>query len=416
METRPGHPPYTPAGRISSDTLGTNENETYAYTSKNQLQAETAKLSSTQTYAYSLTFAPNGDVTASTDSVNGNWTYTYDPFNRLVGSNQNSGSAVYSYVYDRFGNRWQQNGPHAMIATFTGNNPMNPANNNRIDMQGSAFLYDAAGNLLNDGTNFYTYDAENRIIEVQLGSSSGTVLATYGYDANGQRVHRTGVTSDTCDNNGLRDYVYDLDGNWVLEVVSGGTECKTEIHAGSRHFVTDVNGNTYFDHSDWLGTMRLRNTYQSPTQFETCTSLPFGDALNCPNGDQSTIHFTGKERDAESGLDNFGARYNSSNLGRFMTPDWTRAAESVPYADFENPQSLNLYSYARNNPVSRRDTDGHCDKTSSFIDSNGAMHVVAEPCNDGIIFRLFFAGVGHHFVDQALIKSKDAWNSLAGRV
>jgi hypothetical protein len=54
METRPGHPPYTPAGRISSDTLGTNENETYAYTSKNQLQAETAKLSSTQTYAYSL--------------------------------------------------------------------------------------------------------------------------------------------------------------------------------------------------------------------------------------------------------------------------------------------------------------------------------------------------------------------------
>jgi RHS repeat-associated protein len=50
--------------------------------------------------------------------------------------------------------------------------------------------------------------------------------------------------------------------------------------------------------------------------------------------------FTGKERDSESGLDNFGARYHASSLGRFMTPDWAAKRTTVPYASFGNPQSL----------------------------------------------------------------------------
>ena len=69
--------------------------------------------------------------------------------------------------------------------------------------------------------------------------------------------------------------------------------------------------------------------------------------------------YTGKERDTESGLDNFGARYMSSSMGRFMSPDFNDIPDSVPYADFDNPQSLNLYSYVRNNPLSSVDPDGH---------------------------------------------------------
>src|SRR5580693_1184655 len=69
--------------------------------------------------------------------------------------------------------------------------------------------------------------------------------------------------------------------------------------------------------------------------------------------------YTGKERDAESGLDYFGARYYASNMGRFMSPDWAAKAEPVPYAKLDDPQSLNLYSYVRNNPVSGVDPNGH---------------------------------------------------------
>lgn len=76
--------------------------------------------------------------------------------------------------------------------------------------------------------------------------------------------------------------------------------------------------------------------------------------------------FTAKERDAESGLDNFGARFNSSQMGRFMTPDWSAAPMGVPYADFGNPQSLNLYSYVKNNPINATDVDGHCAEPISF--------------------------------------------------
>jgi RHS repeat-associated protein len=63
-------------------------------------------------------------------------------------------------------------------------------------------------------------------------------------------------------------------------------------------------------------------------------------------------HFTGKERDAESGLDNFGARFDASSLGRFMSPDWSVDVEAVPYANLLNPQSLSLYAYALNNRCS----------------------------------------------------------------
>jgi RHS repeat-associated protein len=72
-------------------------------------------------------------------------------------------------------------------------------------------------------------------------------------------------------------------------------------------------------------------------------------------------HFTGKERDTESGNDYFGARYYASSMGRFLSPDWDEQPVPVPYADLPNPQSLNLYSYVRNNPMSRADADGHCD-------------------------------------------------------
>ena len=67
---------------------------------------------------------------------------------------------------------------------------------------------------------------------------------------------------------------------------------------------------------------------------------------------------TGKERDAESGNDYFGARYYSSNMGRFSSPD----PSQLYYADPTNPQSFNLYSYALNNPLKNTDPTGlYCD-------------------------------------------------------
>lgn len=77
--------------------------------------------------------------------------------------------------------------------------------------------------------------------------------------------------------------------------------------------------------------------------------------------DASTHKFTGKERDAESGLDYFGARYDASSLGRFMTPDPFNIFALKPkqfLSWISNPQRWNKYAYALNNPVTLIDPDG----------------------------------------------------------
>jgi RHS repeat-associated protein len=95
--------------------------------------------------------------------------------------------------------------------------------------------------------------------------------------------------------------------------------------------------------------------------------------------------FTGKERDAESGLDYFGARYYGSSMGRFMSPDWNARAVPVPYASLGNPQSLNLYAYVGNNPLSHRDVDGHhqeCAPDTSRTEKDGSTTVIAGACHE----------------------------------
>jgi RHS repeat-associated protein len=75
--------------------------------------------------------------------------------------------------------------------------------------------------------------------------------------------------------------------------------------------------------------------------------------------------YTGKVRDIETGEANgndyFGARYYGSFTGRFTSADWSNIPEAVPYSDLRYPQTLNLYTYVGNNPLSANDPDGHID-------------------------------------------------------
>lgn len=69
-------------------------------------------------------------------------------------------------------------------------------------------------------------------------------------------------------------------------------------------------------------------------------------------------------------------------MGRFVTPDWADKAATVPYAEFSDPQSLNLYTYVRNVPTTRYDPDGHFDDPFNtfggdglFNDSDGGSNI-----------------------------------------
>ncbi len=196
------------------------------------------------------------------------------------------------------------------------------------------------------------HDAEGRVSTVS--TLNGANVATYVYDAEGRRVRK--ITAS-----GSEDDIYDLSGHVIsaFSTASPVSWLRGEVYAGGAHLATYMNGTTYFVHADWLGTERARSTVSGgPYQGSQWTSYPFGEGSSALNPDPT--HFTGKDHDTESGLDYFYARYYSETLGRFMTPDWAAAPAAVPYANYGDPQSLNLYAYVENSPVTGIDADGHC--------------------------------------------------------
>jgi RHS repeat-associated protein len=251
--------------------------------------------------------------------------------------------------------------------------------------QVSNFAYDLAGNVRNDNLNVYYYDVEGRLCAVGFpNGSGGTDYEQYLYDASGARVGKGTVSSLSCNAPTSGNYTPKLEymlgpgGEQVTEgLVSGGqiSPAHTNVFIGGKLEATyDFNGTSgnklHFALSDGLGTKRAQVT---PTGVGTgmlelqFVTLPFGNSLGNPRAtdaygsgtDATEHHYTGKERDTESGNDYFGARYYSSGMGRFLSPDWSAKVEPVPYSKMDNPQSLNLYAYVMNNPLTRVDADGH---------------------------------------------------------
>jgi RHS repeat-associated protein len=142
--------------------------------------------------------------------------------------------------------------------------------------------------------------------------------------------------------------------------LSGSVQYEYIFFGGARIARRVGTGNTvHYYFADHLGSTSTITDSAGSLQNQSMF-YPFGGEIPTtgPNV-ANTYRFTGKERDAESNLDDFGARYYAFSTGRFMSPDWAARPTAVPYAAFGDPQSLNLYGYVRNDPVSRADEDGH---------------------------------------------------------
>jgi RHS repeat-associated protein len=137
----------------------------------------------------------------------------------------------------------------------------------------------------------------------------------------------------------------DLLGNNVTEYVFFG---------GKRIARRGPAGQLFYYVADHLGTSRMMVRAGQTSACYSADFYPFGGERVLTNTCPQNYKFTGKERDSESGLDNFIARYDSSTLGRFMSPD-----EPLIDQDESSPQSWNLYSYVRNNPLTNTDPSGN---------------------------------------------------------
>lgn len=358
-----GSTSYNAAGKLTGDTLGNGIAETAQYNSR----LWPSSIAAGSVYSLSLGYAGDGSVTTADDSVNGNFTFTYDNVNRMAtmsSPNNPSGCTGLSWTYDSVGNRTAQSVTGGTCPAFS----VSVNANNQLAV--SPYQYDAAGNMTNDGANAYTYDAEGRMLTVD------GEAAVYVYDAFGRRVEKTtGSTSLV--------YLYDLGGNEIAVVNASGASVEDDIYVGSRHLAMYANDTTSFYNADQVGTERVRTTVAGAVD-ETCTSLPSGDNQSCTSG-EPLGRFAGYDRDNEYGLAHAPARYYSPTLGRFMTADPMNSGLRVggplgtPLGLFGaahargcgagsastganiaglSPQALNRYAYVLNNPTTLTDSSG----------------------------------------------------------
>jgi RHS repeat-associated protein len=311
----------------------------------------------------------------------GAWNYTYDTLNRLQAGTPTSGlyetpTAQYAcFAYDSFGNRKAgalQTTACPTPETSVPSTVTYSATNQVTFVSGSLPLglsYDGAGNVTSDGLNYYAYDGEGRLCAVE--NTLVDSYTQYVYDAGGTRVAKGASASLTCGAPGsnfslTNQYLVGLGGEQVTELDGSDDWLHTNVWAGGRLLAKYDGFGIHFPLTDPLGTKRIQaNAYGAVD--ETCFSLPYGDGLNCIGDDATEHHFTGKERDAESGNDYFGARYYASSMGRFMSPDplpwihWQRGDEDdqKKFGGYiMNPQNFNMYAYVLNNPLNHTDPTG----------------------------------------------------------
>ena len=124
---------------------------------------------------------------------------------------------------------------------------------------------------------------------------------------------------------------------------------------------------------------------------------PFGEEQSInPQTKENDMRFVGKEKDKETGLQYFGARYMKDEIGRFISPDPIGPVDprtsKTNYKLLLNPQRLNRYSYALNNPYRYVDPDGafsvevHRRMTIQVFTSSGFSQRAAERVAQGNVY------------------------------
>lgn len=321
---------YDTNGNRDTLTYGNNVSTKYDYNSANKLKGLANKSAAgTALSKYDYTYYLDGNQASKTDASQGTINYKYDGLGR-ISTVEGANGLFKRYGYDD--------------------------RNNRSDLTGTGEIFTYAEDMS------FQYDGLN-----QLKSAVGHSASTYTYNGDGIRETKTvdGATTTQVLDGG--NVAVEIKGNEVTKYVRGVNLISSEKN-GQRYYylhnghgdvvqIVDNAGNVVnnYEYDEWGNITSQTETIENP------------------------FKYAGEYFDKETGLYYLRARYYDPTIGRFISED------SFP-GEANDPLSLNLYTYAHNNPVNLFDPSGH---EAASPDGTSGRHI---PVSMQAILNWFYSG------------------------
>jgi RHS repeat-associated protein len=325
---------YDTVGRLATVARANGATTNYTYDDADRLTEQHTTVGGSTRSRFQYTLDRLGQRMAVTETLGLATrviTYSYDGLQRLSSAGESPGT-LYDYAYDDAGNRtgvWV-NGSQVVSQSY-----------NAAD-EVVGYTYDAAGNLTDDGTHTYGYDAFDRLIQRDS--------TTYTLDADGVLVgEMTGGSTIS--------YTQDLASplSQILQTVQGGTV--TDHLYGLDRLASETSGTRTWYSSDALGSLR-QTLNASGSVLGSINYDPWGQV---ESGITPGFGFTGEMQDS-LGMVYLRARWYNPQQGTFTARD--------PFEGFaEQPYSLHPYQYGLSDPVLMTDPTGR----AAAVDPSGGI-------------------------------------------